>query len=563
MATTALKPHVAACEVSVNGSPLSAQLQEMLREVKVVDSLMLPDVAHIRIEDTKGENVDSHPLKLGAKLEIKMAGETESTMTSIFKGQIAAVEPEFAHHGVLISIRAYDNSHKLNRVRKTRTFQQVSASDMATKVAREAGLQPKADSTGLVHDFFQQSNETDWDFLWRLALMHDYEVVVTDTDLHFRKAGGSGSQPVTLRWGDNLTTFRPRMSGIQQVDSVEVRSWDPKAKAVVNGTANRPQTSAKPGIQRSSVATDLGGGTTAVKDLSVTSAAEANAIAKATLQRMAEAFYEADGVAFGNPAVKAGSKVKIEGVGQNFGGEFTVSSSTHAYRGTTGYQTQFHISGRSARTLTELIRTPDSRVWANGLVVGVVTNNNDPENRARVRVKYPTLSDKEESAWAPVATMSAGKQRGMLMLPLVDEEVVVGFEHGDTRRPIVLGSTFNGKDVPGDELIQNKDGSLGVVSNEKIHMHSKKDFEIKSDQKMVVEITSDENTTTKGSHTHEITGSSKTKAQSITVEAGTTLSVKGVSVTVEASGALTLKGATVNIQGSGAVNVSGGIINLG
>ena len=45
---------------------------------------------------------------------------------------------------------------------------------------------------------------------------------------------------------------------------------------------------------------------------------------------MADAFFEADGVAFGNPAIKAGGKVKVEGVGQKFGGEFTVTSS-HAH----------------------------------------------------------------------------------------------------------------------------------------------------------------------------------------------------------------------------------------
>ena len=48
---------------------------------------------------------------------------------------------------------------------------------------RERAAAAKVESTSVVHEFFQQSNETDWDFLWRLALMHDYEVVVTDTKL--------------------------------------------------------------------------------------------------------------------------------------------------------------------------------------------------------------------------------------------------------------------------------------------------------------------------------------------------------------------------------------------
>jgi chaperonin GroEL len=84
------------------------------------------------------------------------------------------------------------------------------------------------------------------------------------------------------------------------------------------------------------------------------------------------------------------------------------------------------------------------------------------------------------------------------MLPQVDEEVIVGFEHGDTRRPIVLGSLFNGKDKPGAELEQNKDGSFGLVSNEKAFIHTKKDFEIKSDQAMKIEITKDATTVVDG-----------------------------------------------------------------
>ncbi len=561
---TQSKEHVASMSVVVDGQALDPKYANLLSEVKVIDSLTLPDMALVRITDLKGENIDANPLKLGSKLEIKAGDMGANTTESIFKGQIAAVEPEFTPQGVVISARAYDEAHKLNRQKKSRTFQQVSASDMARKVVGEAGLSAgNIKSTSVVHEFFQQSNETDWDFLWRLALMHDYEVVVTDGKLNFRPANVSAGSALALRWGENLQTFRPRLSGIQQVDKVEVRAWDPKAKKVVNGSASSPATTSKPGVQRSAVANDLGGGTTVVTDRVATSAAEANEIAKSTLQRMADAYFEADGVAIGNPKIKAGCKVKVEGVGSKFGGEFTISSSTHSYHGHRGYQTQFQISGRSARTLTELVRPPANRDWTASIVVGVVTNNNDPEQRGRVRVKYPSLSDSEESAWAPVATVSSGNARGLLMLPQVDEEVVIGFEHGDSRRPIVLGSTFNGKDKPGADLLQNRDGSFALLSNEKIHQHSKKDFEIKSDQNMVVEITKDEKTTVKGNSTHETTGNTKQKAQTFVVEAGSSMTVKGVSVNVEASAALTLKGATINIQGSGPVSIKGMPISIG
>jgi uncharacterized protein involved in type VI secretion and phage assembly len=439
----------------------------------------------------------------------------------------------------------------------------MSASDMVSKIASESGLQARTESTSVVYEFFQQSAETDWDFITRLARVNDFRVFVRDTTLHFEKADSSAGATIELTWQDNLLSFRPRVSGVQQINTVNVRNWDPKAKQTVTGSASSATTASTPGVQRSKVASDLGGGTTLVANRLAVNSGEANGIAKSTLQGQADAFAEAEGTCFGNPDVKAGSKVSIKNVGTKFGGTYLVSSTTHLYRGKTGYQTSFQISGRSDRGLLDLLHPPAKQDWSANLVVGLVTNNNDPDGMGRVRVKYPSLSDNEEGAWARVASVSAGNARGLMMLPQVDEEVIVGFEHGDTRRPVVMGSLFNGKDKPGADLLQNQDGSFALLSNEKAHIHTKKDLEIKSDQKMIVEIASDQDTKVKGNATQETTGNGKLKAQQYTIEAGGSLTIKGMSVTVEASASLTLKGATVDIQGSGPVNIKGAIINLG
>ena len=554
--------NVAGVDVLVSGATLDPMWRNLVLEVRVRDTMSLPDTALVRLSDPKGEKMDSHPLKLGADLEIKTGAKGSRSTSTIFKGQIVSLEPEFTAKGAAIVARALDKGHKLQRVRKVRTFQQMSASNMVNKVAQEAGLTAQAKSTDVVHEFFQQSAETDWDFVARLARMHDYRFYVEDTTLHFKPAESEGAA-ITLTWQDNLISFRPRVSGVQQVQTINVRAWDPKNKQVVNGSAGSGTTTSQAGVTRSKVSSDLGGGTTVLADRVAANTGEANALAKSALDGRADAYLEAEGLAFGNPAIRAGCEVQIKGVGQSFSGTYVVSSSTHVYKGTTGYQTTFQISGRSERGLLDLMHPPERHDWSRDLVVGVVTNNNDPEGIGRVRVKYPSLSDDEESAWARVASVSAGNQRGLVMLPQPEEEVIVGFEHGDTRRPIVIGSLFNGRDKPGDELLQNKDGSFALVSNEKAHIHTKKDLEIKSDQKMIVEVQSDQDTKVSGNTNHETTGNGKLKAQQYTIEAGSTLSVKGVSVTVEATASLTLKGATVDVQASGPLNLKGAIVNIG
>lgn len=91
-----------------------------------------------------------------------------------------------------------------------------------------------------------------------------------------------------------------------------------------------------------------------------------------------------------------------------------------------------------------------------GVVVGIVTNNQDPDNMHRVKVRFPWLSQSDESNWARVATPMAGNGRGVYFLPEVDDEVLVAFEHGSVEHPYVVGSLWNGKDQAHES---NSDGA--------------------------------------------------------------------------------------------------------
>ena len=94
-----------------------------------------------------------------------------------------------------------------------------------------------------------------------------------------------------------------------------------------------------------------------------------------------------------------------------------------------------------------------------GVVVGIVTNNEDPDGLHRVKVRFPWLSEEHESYWARVVTPMAGNERGFYTLPEVDDEVLVAFAHGRVELPFVLGSLWNGQDVPPAD---NADGENNI-----------------------------------------------------------------------------------------------------
>lgn len=79
-------------------------------------------------------------------------------------------------------------------------------------------------------------------------------------------------------------------------------------------------------------------------------------------------------------------------------------------------------------------------------VIGLVTDNKDPQKLGRVKVKIPVLSEQDQTYWVPIVMQGAGKNRGWFFIPEPDDEVLVLFEHGDLDRPLVIGALWNGKD---------------------------------------------------------------------------------------------------------------------
>lgn len=555
------KDQAASYDVLVDGVDLAPEDKDRIKEICVIDYLRLPDVCTVEVTYPRADGIDTQPFEIGKQIEIRLGAAAELVPHTLFKGQIVTIEPEFGSHGCSVLVRAFDRSHVLNRSRQARTFQNQTSSDIVEKIVREAGLTPQCDPSGEPYDFIQQDNETNWDHIWRHADRIGFEFVVEDTTAYFRKPRAESD--VELVWPETLYSFSPRVTAVQQVREVTLLAQDPKTKSAIESNATSPEQIAQIGVERQKVADAFDSAPLHVATEPVKSKAEGDALTQALLDRLADGYVAAHGHAKGNPKIKAGAKVTVSGVGSTFSGTYRVAMSKHVLRGT--YETFFANS--PSHTILGAIGSNGQAAPSFGsqLVLGVVTNNDDPDSMGRVRVKFPALGGDVESAWARIASASAGKERGLLMLPVVGEEVLIGFEHGDTTRPYVLGSLFNGKDTPGDDLVQDMSGSFAVKSDAKIFMQSKQDYTLKSDGKVVIEVADNVEETYKSDWTNNTTGSASLKATRPFEIEGQNVTIKGTAqISIEANSTLELKCGPASIQlGPSGVTISGPMINLG
>ena len=192
------------------------------------------------------------------------------------------------------------------------------------------------------------------------------------------------------------------------------------------------------------------------------------------------------------------------------------------------------------------------------VVIGIVTNNKDTEGMGRVKVNFPWRGDSDESYWARVATLMAGKDRGTFFLPEVGDEVLVAFDHGDINHPYVVGSLWNGVDTPPETNADGKNNIRKIKSRsgheiilddtaaqEKIEIHTKAGHTIVLDdsagaEKIEVKDKTGNNSIVIDSVQNAISISSQMK-----------LSIKAQIIELEAGGMMRIKsGATLTVQGA-------------
>jgi phage protein D len=559
--------------VLVDGAELDPALVAHIEQLVVDDDLQRPGMFALTMFDPTQDIVRRTGMRAGAEIEVSIAVSGVADAGPLLKGDVVSVECDYDEIGSRVVVRGYAASHRLQRGRRTRTFQDVTDSDMVRQIVDEAGIElGEIEDTKEVHRHVTQPNQTDWDFLVTRAHRLGLDLTVAGGSLRFGSRPASsgappeadadsdpaGLDPRHLVYGYNLKAFHGRMSAAQQVARVEIRGWDqdrkePVVAAVAAGTRAAGLAVGDP----STFAHAFGDRTFVEVSTPIGSEREAEDAAAALAERIGSAFAEAEGTAVGSTALRAGVAVRVSRVTEDFNGAYVLSQTRHVVD-RTGYRTHFTISGRQDRSLLGLVRAGVGAAGAETvgavdgtavLVRGTVSENADPEKLGRVRVRLPWLDAAFSSAWAPVVQLGAGPASGTFFLPAVGDEVLVGFEHGQVDRPIVVGGLFNKTDQPpvyGQYLDNGAVTGRAIVSRQghQLVMHDANDLSgitisvLDADRRTVVSI-----------GLNALEEKLVIRAQgAIDIDAGGEVTLRGSKVTVQSDGDLVLKGKRITLN---------------
>jgi uncharacterized protein len=275
---------------------------------------------------------------LGDAVEILMQGKhTES----LFTGEITALEERYGEGAPQLVLLVQDKLHRLTRSRNNRAFEDQSFDDIISSVVRDSGLSPDVQVSSVTTHCHQQ-NESDLAFVMRLCASLDIAVRLEGESVRARPEEPD-SRPITLSPRDSIRKLRLIADLNHQPRKTKVLGFNP-----ANGEDVSREVSAMSRAAQATTAADtlaqLGWpGDEIIPQPFPRSRGEAEAYAQAAYDRAAKRFIRGDMTVQGEPGLRSGREVELEGVSERLRGTYQVVHCAHRYDSQSGYETQLNI----------------------------------------------------------------------------------------------------------------------------------------------------------------------------------------------------------------------------
>ncbi len=299
------------------------------------------------------------------KLSLSL-GYAPGKLKDVFLGEITGVEAEFPAGGIpTMRIVAHDYLHRLADGKYARGFGMFLPDwIIAAILSAENLLIPLIDpvvgaqSTAMtvLNMLFEHGGRkqrgSDLDLLREIAEAYDADFWVDGDVLYLSRFIGKEFEPrLTLTWGQSLLSYSPRVTTIGQVIGVAVKFTIPMIPLdfvmAVGWDFERESINVRivPGAIAGAIKSALGGPLMTLLNCKLDKPAD---IARAamtlvrTLRNKINNRLTGSGTAVGDPRIRAGAVIKLEGLGPDFSGIYRVTSATHTIDNN-GYRTAFKV----------------------------------------------------------------------------------------------------------------------------------------------------------------------------------------------------------------------------
>ncbi|WP_024769974.1 type VI secretion system tip protein VgrG [Aquimarina macrocephali] len=562
-------------KVLVNGEELSKAYQ--VKTISIEKEVNRISTAKLIITDGEPSKQDfelSNQELVIPGAEIEITAGYHSDEETIFKGIVIKHNIKIRPNGSYLIVECKDEAVKLTIGRKSKYFYDKKDSDIIEEIVGDYGIDNDVEATKYEHKELVQYNVSDWDYIVSRAQANGKLCFVDNGELTVAKPDFNSDPVETITFGSTILDLDAEIDARHQIDKVTSYGWNYSDQEIVEVEANDPSVSLNGNLSASDLSSVIAlenlelrhGGSLTTEELQDWSDA------KWMFQQLSKVRGR---VKFqGVPAVKPGTLLELQGVGDRFNGKIYITGvSHHIAEGNWTVDAQFGINPQWFSETYDINALPASGLLSGicGLQVGIVSQlEEDPDGEERILVQIPIINNEEQGIWCRVVSLDAGENRGAFFRPEIEDEVIVGFVNDDPNDAIVLGMLHSSaKPSPITASDDNHEKGFVTRSEMKVLFDDDKKsitIETPAGKKIVLDedagsiIVEDDNSNV---ITIDSSGIAVESAGDISLTASGDVNIEGTNVNIKASAECKAEGgAGIEVSSSAIATLKGSLVQI-
>ena len=350
--------------VYADGARLPWKYEGALKKIRVSDRLSSIGTASLVFGMSAPDFDNDDVFSEGSEVSVHLGYKDD--VEEVFSGEVTGFAPRFGEYGVSqMEVQIETKLHRLDKGIRTKAFESKTTAQIIKEIITNHNLKAEVEEFGPKHNYTEQRNITDYDYITQLACKYGKAVWCQGNTVYVKTEITPSDDDVILEWGKSIISARAKTSMTKQLSAATCTGWSIMDCRGFAATATMKDIPLKIGGEYSWEDNSKGYDPKKIEQITteeIIDEEDAAAVAKAYIQNRSFKFQSCDIKTQGNYHIKPGNRLTVKYIGKQSDGEYLIESVEHTLDMQEGFITKCHlirnfceVSGRSG-TASEIDR---------------------------------------------------------------------------------------------------------------------------------------------------------------------------------------------------------------
>ena len=331
--------------VYADGARLPWKYEGALKKIRVSDRLSSIGTASLVFDMSALDFDNDDVFSEGSELSVHLGYKDD--VEEVFSGEVTGFAPRFGEYGApQMEVQIETKLHRLDKGIRAKAFESKTTAQIIKEIITNHNLKAEVEEFGPKHNYTEQRNITDYDYITQLACKYGKTVWCQGNTIYVKTEITPSDDDVILEWGKSIISARAKTSMTKQLSAATCTGWSIMDCRGFAATATMKDIPLKIGGEYSWEDNSKGYDPKKIEQITteeIIDEEDAAAVAKAYIQNRSFKFQSCDIKTQGNYHIKPGNRLTVKYVGKQSDGEYLIESVEHTLDMQEGFITRCHL----------------------------------------------------------------------------------------------------------------------------------------------------------------------------------------------------------------------------